>query len=194
MTYLFDIGNVLLAFDFQPALQSLMGPNADPDALTKIIEKKDAFEAGQLSTEDYLKFVGPLLDYSGTDQHFYDTWNSIFTPVSATKKLAQELKDQGHRLILFSNINPIHAKNLDNYPIFKIFDAAVFSHEIQAIKPQPEFFTRAIEQFDIIPEETVYIDDMPENIAAGIAHGFQSFCYDYNNHDALLTWLNDKTS
>ena len=54
MTYLFDIGNVLLAFDFDPALNSLKGANHAPNAIEQIIHKKDAFEAGEIYTAGQL--------------------------------------------------------------------------------------------------------------------------------------------
>ena len=190
MTYLFDIGNVLLSFNFAPALESLTGENPDPQALEKILTAKDDFEAGQMSIDDYLDYVFPLLDYRGSREDFFTTWNSIFTPIQPTWDLVEKLSAQGHRLILYSNTNAIHAPFcLETYPVFKHFDHAVFSHEIGAIKPHSEFFTRSIEKFDIIPEDTIYIDDLADNIEAGKAHGFHSFCYDYNNHQALTTWL-----
>ena len=190
MTYLFDIGNVLLSFDFAPALKSITGPNADPNAFAKIIAEKDCFEAGQCSIPDYLKFVYPLLNYQGSDEDFFTAWNSIFTPILPTWELAKSLTEQGHRLILFSNTNAIHAPYcLEGYDVFQHFDHAVFSHEIEAIKPNEELFTRAFEKFQIIPEDTIYIDDLPDNIAMGKQLGLHSFCYDYNKHNELLEWL-----
>lgn len=194
MTYLFDIGNVLLSFNFTPALESLKGPEAAPDALEKIIAAKDEFEAGRTQLSDYLPKVYQWLDFQGSAYDFSAAWNSIFTPIPETWALAETLKKEGHRLILFSNTNPIHAPFIvEEYPVFDLFDAAVFSHEIGAIKPEETFFTRAFEQFQIIPEETIYIDDLPENIGMGKQLGLHSFCYDYHNHSALLKWLDQQS-
>jgi len=192
MTYLIDIGNVLLSFDFEPALKRITGPKADPQAFQKIMAAKDPFEAGQTPLRQYLDFAYPLLDFQGSDAEFATAWGSIFTPIMPMWELMASLAEQGHRLILFSNTNEIHAPTIvKQYPVFKHFDHAVFSHEIKAIKPHSEFYTRAFDKFQIIPEETVYIDDLAENIEAGIAHGLKSFRYDYNNHQALLTWLKE---
>lgn len=190
MTYLFDIGNVLLSFDFEPALSSLKGPNPDPSALEKIIEAKDPFEAGQTSISEYLAFVSPLLDFQGSPEDFYKAWNSIFTPIPATWELLKSLSSKGHRIILFSNINPIHAPYLlETHDVFEYADKAAFSFELGAIKPEKAFFTRAFEAFDIIPEDTIYIDDLPQNIDMGKQLGLHSFCYDYNKHSELTEWL-----
>lgn len=192
MTYLIDIGNVLLSFDFEPALKNITGPNADPQAFQKIMAAKDPFEAGKTQLIEYLNLAYPLLDFRGTDEEFAAAWRSIFTPIMPMWELIESLAQQSHRLILFSNTNEIHAPSIvKDYAVFKHFHHAVFSHEIKAIKPNNEFYTRAFEKFQIIPEETIYIDDLAENIEAGRAHGLKSFCYDYNNHQALLTWLKD---
>ncbi len=190
MTFLFDIGNVLLAFDFQPALNSLKGPNAQPDAIEKIIALKDDFESGETSLEDYILLLRDLLDFHGSESDIFNAWNSIFTEIPQTFELASKLKSEGHRLILFSNINPIHAPHcIRQYQLLDKFHHAVFSYEIGAIKPHDAFFTRAFETFNIIPEETIYIDDLPANIATGNRLGLRSFCYDYRRHEDLLNWL-----
>lgn len=190
MTFLFDIGNVLLAFDFLPALNALKGKNAHPDAIEKIIALKDGFESGETSLEDYIKILRELLDFQGEESDLCAAWNSIFTEIPQTFQLASTLKSQGHRLILFSNINPIHAPYcVETHQLNDRFHHAVFSYEIGAIKPHDAFFTRAFETFQIIPEDTIYIDDLPANIAAGNRHGLRSFCYDYRRHDDLLNWL-----
>ncbi len=190
MTFLFDIGNVLLAFDFLPALNSLKGAKPDPDAIEKIISAKDGFEAGETPLDEYIILIRELLDFQGSEAELFTAWNSIFTAIPETFQLALTLKAQGHRLILFSNINPIHAPYcVEAHKLSERFDHAVFSYEIGAVKPCDDFFTRAFEKYQIIPEETIYIDDLPENIAAGKRHGLISFCYDYRKHDNLLSWL-----
>lgn len=195
MTYLFDIGNVLLAFNFMPALEKLTGKNSKPNAIELLMKKKDDFESGRLSIEDFIITSRELLDYSGSDDQFIEIWNSIFTKISPTFELAKSLKEQGHRLILFSNISQLHAQYcFDTYELAEIFDHAVLSYEIEAIKPEDTYFTKAFEKFNIDPKDTIYIDDMPENIEAGIKHGLKSFHYDYRKHQDLLNWLETQTS
>ena len=189
-TYLFDIGNVLLAFDFTPALSSLLGPKASPTALAQIIARKDEFEAGKIEPTPYIAWASELLDFKGSEADFRTIWSDIFTPIPETWELAKKLKADGHRLILYSNTNVIHAPFcLETYDIFETFDHAVFSHEIGAIKPYTEFFQRSFEKFNIDPAQTYYIDDMPENIEAGREHGLNSFLYSASNHPELLEWV-----
>jgi len=190
MTFLFDIGNVLLAFDFLPALNSLKGDKSHSEVFEKILQAKDDFESGKLSTAQYLPMIRKWLDFSGSDNEIISAWNSVFTEITQTFQLAEHLRDQGHRLILFSNINPIHARFCtEKYRLLEKFDRAVFSFEIGAIKPEDAFFTRAFDTFSIIPENTIYIDDLPKNVEVGKRHGLNAFCYDFHKHHELLDWL-----
>lgn len=189
-TYLFDIGNVLLSFDFTPALSSLLGPNPKPDALHQIIERKDEFESGQIEVDDYIKWASGLLDFKGSHEDFKQAWRNIFTPIQGTWELAEKLKSDGHRLILYSNTNVIHAQYcLETYSVFENFDHAVFSHEIGAIKPHSDFFLRSFDKFNIDPSRSYYIDDLPENIEAGRNHGLHTHLYSADRHQELLDWV-----
>jgi len=189
-TYLFDIGNVLLSFDFMPALSSLLGPNPKPDALHQIIERKDQFESGQIEVDDYIKWASKLLDFKESHEDFKHAWRHIFTPIQGTWELAEKLKSDGHRLILYSNTNAIHAPYcLETYSVFEHFDHAVFSHEIGEIKPHADFFLRSFEKFNIDPSRSYYIDDLPENIEAGRNHGLHTHLYSADRHQDLLDWV-----
>lgn len=190
MTYLFDIGKVLLDFDFGPALKTLQGPAATAEGYQALMQRKDSFESGQESAETYIPFASKQLDFHGSQDEFRRAWNAIFTPIMANWELAEKLNKQGHRLILYSNTNSIHAPFItSHYAVFQHFHGAIFSHEVKSIKPADEFYQASIKQYNLIPEETIYIDDMPENIAAGKRFGFHSFQYDLHNHQALLDWL-----
>lgn len=73
-----------------------------------------------------------------------------------------------------------------------LFDGAVMSFEVGHIKPQPEIYAHAIEKYEMLPEQTLYIDDLAENVEAGRAAGFTSWQYELHNHPAFEQWL-DKT-
>jgi putative hydrolase of the HAD superfamily len=192
MTILFDIGNVLLRFDYKEQLCQLL-PNACADGaerLKQLDEKRDELECGRITVDEFVKWALDTLGSTATKEEFIAAWRSIFTPIDETWELARKLAKQGHRLILFSNINAIHSPWIyDEYEIFRLFHGGVMSFEIGYMKPHPQFYQTAIQKWNLIPEETLYIDDLPANIQAGIDVGFHCHCYDWRNHDALEAWL-----
>ena len=101
-----------------------------------------------------------------------------------------DLHSAGHRLILFSNINNPHKDYLlTTYPVFKNFAGGVFSHQTGHIKPEPEIYQIAIDEWQLDPSQTLYIDDLPANIRAGKQAGFQCHQYQAEHHEEFLSWL-----
>lgn len=189
MDFLFDIGRVLLNFDFETSLRKVA--THDPDAsIAKLLDHKFEFETGSMSATAFTHLACNTL---GCDPDaFTSAWRDIFTPISPMWEDVRNLKSCGHRLILFSNTNAIHCPWIfGKFPEFSLFNASVLSFEIGAMKPGQEIYHHAIRQFRLVPERTLYIDDLPENIATGRQLGFLSHCYDLNNHAAFRRWLDE---
>jgi glucose-1-phosphatase len=192
VTILFDIGNVLLRFDYKEKLCQLL-PDDCPNGLERLKlleEKRDELECGRISVDDFVAWALPTLESKATKEEFIAAWRSIFTPIDETWQLARRLEKQGHRLILFSNINAIHSPWIyEEYEIFRLFHGAVMSFEIGCMKPHQKFYEIAEKDWNLIPAETLYIDDLPANIEAGMAAGFHCHTYDWRNHAALEAWI-----
>lgn len=189
MNILFDIGNVLLRFDYKEALHALIPPELGDAAerLRLLDEKRDDLESGRISAEKFVAWALPTLGSKASAEEFIAAWRSIFTPISETWELAEKWSHEGHRLILFSNINAIHHPWIfEAYPVFQHFHGAVMSYQVGCMKPLDAFYETAIAQYDIIPAETFYIDDLSANIAAGERYGFHCHQYDHLQHSALL--------
>ncbi|MFK7912052.1 MAG: HAD family hydrolase [Akkermansiaceae bacterium] len=192
MDILFDIGNVIVGVDFIPSLKRLI-PDEVEDAderLNTLLERKDEFEAGRLSPEEYFPWAADVIGYSGSMDAFMNAWVDIFTPNEPMWSCIENLRNEGHRLILFSNINDPHKHNLlENYPVFQHFTGGIFSFQTGHIKPEPEIYELAIRQYQLDPENTLYIDDLTANIAGGKEAGLRCHQYSESEHDKFLTWL-----
>ncbi len=192
MTFLYDIGRVLLDFDFAPSLSRILPTGLDQpnERLTRLLERKDDFEAGAIHLDDYTRWAIEVLGIDDDVPSFHDAWRRIFTPNEPMWACVRKLAADGHRLILFSNTNAIHCPWLfDEYPEFSLFHGAVLSFEAGAIKPHPEIYQYAIDTHSLVPSEVLYVDDLPENIATGREFGFRSFQYDLKDHAAFESWL-----
>jgi putative hydrolase of the HAD superfamily len=130
-----------------------------------------------------------------TADEFRDAWQRIFTPNEPMWQVVRRLHGEGHRLILFSNTNSIHCPWIfEEYPEFSLFHEAVLSYEAGSIKPQPEIYQHAIDRHGLAPVETIYIDDLPENIATGRRFGFRTHQYHLQDHAAFERWLEAELS
>ena len=192
MTFLIDIGRVLLDFDFESSLSRLFPANTpDPAArLHRLLERKDEFETGKIPVDDYIDWALAVLGSDASPDEFRHAWQQIFTPNEPMWRCVRQWAAGGHRLILFSNINGIHCPWIfKNFPEFALFHDGVLSYETGFIKPQPEIYHHAIDRHGLIPAETIYIDDLPQNIATGRDLGFRCWQYDLHDHAAFESWL-----
>ena len=192
MTFLFDIGNVLLHVDFDHSLGLLFpDPPADlPQRLELAMSFKDELETGRVPAQAFLDRTSEILGYHGPRERFLQAWCEVFEPIEPMWRCVDQLAADGHRLVLFSNTNGIHMDYaLAEYDVFRHFPDAVFSHLIGAMKPDAAFYQHAIDTLGIDPASTIYIDDLPENIATGRRFGLQCWQYHHKEHDAFLGWL-----
>lgn len=189
MTILFDIGNVLLRFDYKEALHALIPAELGDAAarLQLLDEKREDLESGRIRVEDFVEWSLQTLGTEANQDEFVAAWRSIFTAIPETWDLVEKLSAEGHRLILFSNINAIHHPWIfEAYPGFEKFHGAVMSYEIGVMKPHDGFYRWAIEHYELVPEETFYIDDLEANIETGRKWGFFCHQYDFLRHEKLL--------
>lgn len=192
MDFLFDIGNVIVGVDFIPALKRLVPPEIkNVDArLNQILERKDEFEAGRISSDVYFPWASEILGFTGSHEEFIEAWLDIFTPNPPMWECIETLHEAGHRLILFSNINDPHKEFLmKHYLVFQCFTGGVFSYQTGHIKPEAEIYQLAIKQYGLTANATGYIDDLPANISGGQKAGFICHQYSASRHDDFLNWI-----
>lgn len=192
MNFLFDIGRVILDFDFESSLRRLLPQDCpDPRArLVRLLDRKDDFEAGRVPPEEYIPWALEVMGSTATHDEFRHAWRDIFTPNVPMWDCVHRLAEDDHRLILFSNINAIHCPWIfQEYDIFSRFHGGVLSFEVGEIKPHDGIYQHAIAKWSLDPAETLYIDDMPENTASGERFGFRCHTYDARRHDVFLSWL-----
>jgi len=192
MTFLYDIGRVLLDFDFETSLARLLPPGeGDPRTrLEPLLERKDHFETGKISEPEFIDWALAKLGSTATPDEFRHAWRNIFTPNEPMWDAVHRLAKAGHQLILFSNINAIHSPWIyEAYPRFELFHGAVMSFEVGAIKADPAIYLHALQRYHLDPHETRYIDDLPANIATGRQLGLRAWQYDLHDHPPFETWL-----
>ena len=190
-SFIFDIGNVLIPFDFNRAIRRIASQCANPVDVLPVEAKHltERYESGEISRAEFLSQVIALLGYTGTDADFVAAWEDIFEENGAMTHLVGKLHAR-YPLYLLSNTSDIHADYFEaKYPVFQRFSGAVYSHLAGCIKPGRPIFEIAIRQFDVEPGETVFIDDLAPNVAAAREMGFHALQYDHTQHARLVEQL-----
>lgn len=187
--YLFDIGNVIITFDFRRATNKL-APYATvtaDEALTLVAPLMVELELGRILPGEFIAMASEKMGYRGEPDFFHEAFANIFELNLPMAAFIEARKAEGCPLFLLSNTNGIHVPFFEaTYPVFAHFDGRIYSHEVGLMKPDPQIYRVTRETLSLVPEETIYIDDLPANCAAGEAAGFLTVPYDYRAHDEFL--------
>jgi glucose-1-phosphatase len=188
--FLFDIGNVLLKFDFSKALRAVAAQSDvanEVEALGLIDRIKVAYEDGQIDRATFLRGVFDVLRYRGDEPAFIAAWEDIFEPNEPMVRLVEELAKKSCPLYLLSNTNDIHRNYfLRQYPFFRHFKGGTYSDTARASKPGREIYETACREHGLTAGETFFIDDLLPNIETARGLGFQAHHYHADRHAALL--------
>jgi putative hydrolase of the HAD superfamily len=86
-----------------------------------------------------------------------------------------ELSEKGYSLYVLSNMHKHSFEYLSvAHDIWRNFSGIVISSHIKSIKPEPEIFEYLIGTYDLIPRNTVFLDDMKNNIEAAKKFGLNT--------------------
>lgn len=187
--YLFDIGNVIIRFDFTISARKLAArSNATAE---EIIERVGPLtidlELGKVDPESFVAEASRRIGYTGEATWFHQVFADIFELNSPMVAFIESLRAEGRPLYLLSNTNGIHAPFFEaTYPVFGLFDGRVYSHEVGMMKPDPAIYELVTERLSLDPARTIYIDDLPANCEAGAKAGFRSVTYAPDRHDEFL--------
>lgn len=187
---IFDIGNVLVLFDYMKAVNRLIAknhPDSPPDR-ARITAICHEFELGHTTRAEFLSAVRPEFQDTGNEEDFVAIWEDIFEENTVMTALARRLAGQVP-VFLISNIGEIHHAYLTGkFGVFSIFRDGVYSYRSGLLKPDPKVFDLAIRQFGVNPSTTLYFDDILENSEAAAAAGFLARHYEPHRGDLPGAW------
>lgn len=181
---IFDLGNVLVPLETERArtdFRKLMPEDSrfkDPFSLVSL-ECFTQYEIGQISSSGFFNCLKPYFRSDITQEDFFHAWNRIigdFPPehVEMLKNLRKR-----YNLYLLSNTNESHVKYFEKKVpgvnhIGELFEKVYYSNIEGLRKPQPEIYKVILEQNKLAPQETLFVDDLAENIEAAGKLGIQT--------------------
>ncbi len=184
---LFDIGNVLVTFDFSLAARGFAERCRLPaeEIIRRIEPLKAPLESGQMGDDEFVRQGMELIGFAGEPGEFTRSWCEIFAVNEPMESLLARLP-AGLPRHLLSNTSGLHKEHLfTEFPVFSRFGSGVYSHLAGCMKPDEKIFRLAIEELRLDPASTLFIDDLPPNIAAAERLGFRCHHYSLEDHASL---------
>lgn len=191
---LFDLGKVILDFNFEPAFHRLakFAPLSAKDIEDYFwkSELEVLYDGGKITSLEFHKEVKRALKHSLSYEAFRSVWNNIFTPKKEIVSLIRRLSPR-YRLVLISNTNAMHYDHVrKRYAILDRFDRSILSFKEKTRKPDERIYKIAAKACLAEPREIFYIDDRKELTEAAESFGFHVFTYK-NNPAQLIRKMKD---
>jgi FMN phosphatase YigB (HAD superfamily) len=178
-TVIFDLGKVLIPFDFSRGYRAMEKHCDYPAAeIPKRIAATDLvhrFETGLVEPRDFVEQLSRMLDLRVTYEQFCEIWSSIFLPDTLVPESLLAGIGARYRLLVLSNTNAIHfAMVRRSYPLLRHFHDLVLSYEVKAMKPSPAIYREAIARAQCRPEECFFTDDIPAYVEGARREGIDA--------------------
>jgi epoxide hydrolase-like predicted phosphatase len=193
---IFDLGAVLLNIDFQKTIDAFikLGVPDDHEFFSKNTQFAffDDFEKGHITPEEFRDEIRKHIHKPVTDEMIDEAWNAMILDFPAERINFLVSCRNKYRTFLLSNSNAIHFsfynKQLnDKYHIrdlSDLFEKAYYSYRSGLRKPDKEIFELVIRENNLLPEETIFIDDLPVHIATAKSLGIKTYLLE--NSTSLL--------
>jgi len=184
---IFDYGNVIFEIDFRitqealsqigiPNIESYFGHKAQDNLFSKL-------ETGNITPAQFREGIREAAANQGLkDEEIDAAWNSLL--IGVPPKIHDVLLEvkKHYRTFLLSNTNQIHydyimdylKKEFDVESNDHLFEKAYYSQLMLLRKPHVEIFEQVINENNLIPAETLFIDDTPGHLEGAKKAGLQT--------------------
>ena len=140
----------------------------------------DNLEIGLSDAEQFRASIRKILPGKPTDEDIDAAWNAMLIGFpKETIAYLNQLKKQ-YRLFLLSNTNALHLKKFSEmfeksfgYSMCQLFERCFYSHEIGFRKPSAEAFDTVVQEANLNPAETLFVDDLKVNTETAKSLGMQ---------------------
>ena len=174
----FDLGNVLISFKPAEYFDKNNYPeNIKARILTDIFASKEwlMLDNGEITTPEVIDSIASRSSLRREEiAHIFNLRAELMYPIDPNVRVLPELKKRGFRLYFLSNFPmDVFEEVKAGYYFFKYFDGGIISAEAKLSKPDRRIYEVLLEKYSLIPEETLFIDDLEINVKAAEAVGMK---------------------
>ena len=180
----FDIGNVLVRWDPLRIVETAFGLSGDAATARRqaLFGESDIWRAlnrGELSEPEAKRtyVAAGLLNADEAERLFAEIYAGLHL-LTDTPPLMERLEAAGYRLFaLTDNVHEIVAHLSREHPWWASFEGVVSSAAVGCLKPDPRIFRHLLDEHRLEPQETVFFDDLPDNVAGARDAGMHAFVF-----------------
>jgi 2-haloacid dehalogenase len=185
---IFDIGRVLFHWDLRHLFAKLIADPAELDwFLTHVITPEWHFQhdAGRDLDSMLAERIAEFPAHADLIRAYRHRFNETIPG------LVEELHAAGVPLYIISNFGDEFWEGFHpTQPIFDRFQGIIISGKERLVKPDPAIFELALKRFALNPAHTLFIDDVPANVAGAESVGITG--HPFRDVAGVRGWLGDR--
>jgi len=179
MKFLFDLGGVF--FDWNPVyfFKKVFNNSKELDYFLNEIcnnEWNILQDTGRSIKIAEKELISKYPNYSRHIKMYYLNHRRMIRGIyQESVNILEDLNKKNFKCFVLSNWSAETFQGMkEDYPFLNKFDGIVISGEVKLIKPDPKIYQLAIKKFNLVPEETIFIDDNIDNINSAHTIGFKT--------------------
>ena len=203
----FDLGGVIVDLNIKSSIMAFAQLGLKPKGLSleelsrngipkdwEMLPLMHAMDLGEMNPTTFVGILKNECRPGTSDEEIINAFNRIIRLPRHRIEWLQKLK-QHYNLFLLSNIGQLHwdetlrQANGFGLSFEQCFHQMFLSYKLHMVKPDAQIFRHLVSETGIVPQETLYIDDLPDNIEAGKAVGLITQKIDPNTLDQTLPEL-----
>ena len=143
----------------------------------------NAYETGRISTDEFTSTLAIKSKGKASQQDIADAWNAMLLDIPPIRFEILKWAKENYNTYCLSNTNALHIdwintmlrrefklENLDSY-----FDQVYLSHEMHQRKPDVEIFETLINNHQLNPAKTLFIDDTAGHLIGANEAGLNTY-------------------
>ena len=176
---IFDLGNVVIDINPNLTYEALAALSPTKSALeieelVKVDKLWHSYEKGIISDAEFRDLLRESLELEASDTEIDDAFNALLLDIDPDRVDLIERLGKKYRIFVLSNTSQIHMVEFENIlsrctdreTMWTLFEKPYFSFDMCLLKPDPEIYKTVLSQSNLLPEETLFIDDLKANIEA----------------------------
>lgn len=183
---IFDIGNVLAHFRWKDYINQRFNEEAREIVANATVKGPywDEVDRGVLPIEEIAKRCGELAPgFEKEIEKFFAEREQLVEEYDYSAALIRSLGAAGYHVYLLSNYaGDVFDYARKHFEFISLAEGGVISYEIHKVKPEPEIYEELLRRYHLVPEESVFIDDLERNLLGAEKFGM---------HTILFTGLSD---
>ncbi len=176
---IFDLGNVVI--DISPSLTyeafAMLSTSKNAKEIEETIKEKNlwlGYEEGLFDENLFRQILRENLDLVASDNEIDNAFNRLLLDVDSSRIDRIEELGKKYRTFVLSNTSKIHMIEFEKIVerctgrtnFWGIFEKPYLSYEMQKLKPNLDIYQQVLAESNLVPEQTLFIDDLKANVAA----------------------------